>query len=112
MASNTCQNTFGRKPRSSQVSDGGGLMEFRTELINCGLGFIIGVLIVIVAFAFIGLPPKPEPKEITVNLESMDQLSLNYLIKEAEEQGRELEMMGIQIQELKTEIVKLRKELQ
>ena len=53
----------------------------------------------------------PEPKELTVNVESMDQLSLNYLIKEAEEQSRDFEALTKEIQDIKTELVKLRKDL-
>jgi len=52
-----------------------------------------------------------ESKELTVNVESMDQLALNYLIKEAEEQSMEFQALTREIQEIKTELVKLRKDL-
>lgn len=58
-----------------------------------------------------GLSNVPEPKELNVHLESMDQLALNYLIKEAEEQSREFEALTREIQEIKIELTKLRKDL-
>jgi len=76
-------------------------------------GIVAGSMLCIVGMNayMLGFKSTPEPKELNVHLESMDQLALNYLIKEAEEQSMEFQALTKEIQEIKTELVKLRKDL-